>query len=181
MDDLLPGDVGETLGRLLIDFQELEAAVRSFIDVAFEPVDPLAFVAIWTKEQTVNRKIETANRLLRLATEKYAIAEVEFVGTFPVQILEKSRAAEQVRQAFAAARYALADAASLLGYRNNLFHGQVKAEGTEIRFEGAKPGLRGGLAEFAQKRQDVLATIFNVLLAASSVRTALAYLITSDN
>jgi hypothetical protein len=29
MDDLLPGDVGETLGRLMNDFQELEAAADS--------------------------------------------------------------------------------------------------------------------------------------------------------
>jgi hypothetical protein len=64
LDSILSGGAGEALGRLLIEYQGLEAAVRTSLEVAYLPIDPLNVIAILAKGQTTARKIEIAKEVL---------------------------------------------------------------------------------------------------------------------
>lgn len=115
IDDWLTAEAGESLGRLLVDYQKLESAVRSCLSIAFAAVDPLGITELWTKDLTTNRKIHVAKTILNHAATQYGVPETHFTGKYPVMIdpRDSAHAHKQVLNAFAGMRDALSNAADL--------------------------------------------------------------------
>jgi hypothetical protein len=178
LDSILSGGAGEALGRLLIEYQGLEAAVRTSLEVAYLPIDPLNVIAILAKGQTTARKIEIAKEVLQHAAEKYRVPQVPFTGAFPFEFLAEDKDAnKQIAQAFAGILETFTNVGNLLKYRNNLFHGSVGIVGSELQFvESKSRQIVANAGNFRRSRQEVRWITFNLLTASQSLSLALAFL-----
>jgi hypothetical protein len=180
MDDLLPTEAGEALGRLLIEYQQFESVISASIDVALEPIDPLGLInTLWAAKLTSARKIETVKKVLNVAAEAYGVPSEVFNGTFPLRIPSTTadRTSEEIAQAFAAMRGALEHASRLLDERNDLFHGDLSIEGSEMVFRARTRSIPCDAQYLINQRQEVVALRLTLSLATTGLREALECLV----